>query len=242
MSATQVRPPQKVKIAGSPSHPQVNLLPPEIRAGRQLSSVKSWLGIGLLLTLLIAGVLVLMTEMSLRSAQDELAETQDENASLVAQQAEYAEVPAVLGRLDRATSARLVGMASEVVWQPYLRAIAATAPAGVSIDSLTVTSPTDQDLAASSGTADMVVAIVTFQAKSATHPDTATWLDGLASVRGLSDPWFSSASIASLNNVTYYAVTGTVYVTYEGLALRFVPVDEVDEADDADATTDTEED
>ncbi len=73
MSATQVRPPQKVKIAGSPTHPQVNLLPPEIRAGRQLSSIKSWLGLGLLLTLLVAGVMVLLSEMTLRGAQNELA-------------------------------------------------------------------------------------------------------------------------------------------------------------------------
>lgn len=230
MSATQVRPAQKAKIAGSPTHPQVNLLPPEIRAGRQLSSIKSWLGLGLLLTLLVAGVMVLLSEMTLRGAQDELAETEDENASLVAQQAQYAEVPAVLNRLGNATDARLAGMASEVTWRPYIQAIAATAPAGVSIDSFSVTAPSEAASSAAAASGDLVIAVLSFQAKSATNPDTSAWLDGLESVRGLADPWFSASALSSKNDVVYYAVTGTVNVTVEGLSLRFVPGDEVDEA------------
>ena len=32
----------QVAVPGSPTLPQVNLLPPEIRAGRQLTNVKAW--------------------------------------------------------------------------------------------------------------------------------------------------------------------------------------------------------
>jgi len=59
-------------------------------------------------------------------------------------------------------------------------------------------------------------------------PDTAAWLDALAPVVGLSDPEFSSAMIKgdSDSGMVFYAVTGSVDVTLDGLAARFVPTEE----------------
>ena len=226
MSPSSTASAERVAIPGSPVLPQVNLLPPEIRAGRQLSNLKSWLGVALLITVLAAGGLVVTSQLSLRSAQDALANTEDENAALVARQAEYAEVPTVLNQLENTTNARLVAMAAEVDWRPYIMAIAATAPAGVSIDNLAVSPPGVGAVSTSGDISDLVVAVVTFQGRSATLPDTAAWLDGLAAVPGLADPWFTSAGLQSQNDIGYYAVTGTVNVTYEGLAMRFVPTEE----------------
>ena len=41
---------------GAPSLPQVNLLPPEIKAARNLSRIKGWLGVALLMTLVLAAL------------------------------------------------------------------------------------------------------------------------------------------------------------------------------------------
>lgn len=219
---------QRTVVPGRPSLPQVNLLPPEIRAGRQLTSIKSWLGIGLLATLLAAGGLVVMNELALRNAESDLAKTQDDNAALVAEQAQYAEVPTLLGRLDNLTQARLTGMGSEVLWRPYIVALAATAPAGVSITNLRVAPPITDQLVATGDLSDVVIATVSFEAESATLPDTAAWLDALAPVVGLSDPEFSSAIIKgdSESGLVFYAVTGSVDVTFDGLAMRFAPTEE----------------
>ena len=227
MSPSTQKTSDRVTVPGRSALPQVNLLPPEIRAGRQLTSIKSWLGIALLVTLLVASGLVVMTEMNLRSAEDALAETEDQNAALVAQQAQYAEVPAVLSQLENITNVRLLGMAPEVIWRPYIQALAATAPAGVSLDTVSVTMVSGE-VVSTTGTipTDRVIAVITFQAKSATLPDTAAWMDGLAVVNGLSDPWFTTAVLGSQNEVTHYAVNGTINVTYDALALRFLPVEE----------------
>ena len=214
-------------VPGRPTLPQVNLLPPEIRAGRALTNVKAWLGIGILATVLVAAGLVVMSELGLRSAENELAETQDAHAALVAQQAQYSEVPAILGRLDNLTQARLMGMSSEVLWRPYIVALAATAPAGVSITDLNVVPPVASQLVTTGDLSDVVIATVSFEAESLTLPDTAAWLDALATVVGFTNPEFSSATIkAAESGTVYYSVTGSVGVTFDGLSLRFVPTDE----------------
>jgi uncharacterized protein (DUF58 family) len=66
--------------------------------------------------------------------------------------------------------------------------------------------------------------------------DFFTDLDALEPVFGLKNAQFSSALIAqnSESGVVYYTVTGSVDVTYDGLAMRFVPTD--------DQTAETEED
>lgn len=218
----------QVAVPGSPTLPQVNLLPPEIRAGRQLTNVKAWLGLALLIALLVAATMVVWSQLTLRNTESALAKTEDTNQSLLGQQGQYAEVPAVLNRLAAVEEARMAGMSTETLWRPYLMAIAATAPAGVSITTFAVTQPGDIASPTPGDVAETVVALVSFEAESATLPDTAGWLDGLASVTGLSDPWFNSAQLRSENDVVHFVVTGTVSVTVDGLALRFLPTGEVD--------------
>jgi len=236
MSPAFSRTTERTTVPGSPALPQVNLLPPEIRAGRQLSSIKGWLGIGLLATVLLAGGLVVLSELGLRDAESELADTQDVNAALVAEQAQYAAVPTLLGRLDDLMQARFTGMASEVLWRPYFAALTATAPAGVSITSLSVVPPIADAVVAPTDITDIAIATVTFEAQSLTLPDTAAWLDALEPVHGLRNAQFSSALISqnAESGVVYYTVTGSVDVTYDGLAMRFVPTDDETDATEED--------
>lgn len=216
---------QTSSVSGAPQLPQVNLLPPEIRAGRQLSNLKPWLGIALLAAVLGAGLLIVWSNFGLRSAENELSDTQDENAALVAQQAQFSEVPQVLADLDTIKSARLYGMSVETMWRPYISAISATAPAGVSVEAMAMTLVTADALSAVPGVEPMI-SQVTFDARSLTLPDTAAWLEGLDAIEGLSNAWFTSATLSEENGIVHYVVSGSVDVTFDALALRFLDTEE----------------
>src|SRR5665647_1688450 len=104
----------------APLLPQVNLLPPEVKAARGLARLKKWLALVVLLALLVCAGIVLLAMLQQKDAEDDLGLQQAETERLMAEQARYAEVPAVLGALDRALAAREVGMSTEILWRPYL--------------------------------------------------------------------------------------------------------------------------
>lgn len=207
----------------APLLPQVNLLPPEVKAARGLARIKRWLAVGVLVTLVLATGLVVKGVMDKKAADEELAAAQQDTAGLLEEQAQYAEVPIVQAALARATSAREIGMSTEILWRPYLQAIAATAPEGVRIENLKSVSATPMVLpsAPADALSALGVSIVTFTAQSATVLDTETWLRNLASIPGFSDPWFSQAVLTANGDIPLYNVSALVIVTDTGYARRF---------------------
>lgn len=209
--------------------PQVNLLPPEIHSKRGLVRVKRWLVFAVIIALALFGGVVALAMLTENAADAELAQQVNERERLLAEQQRYAEVPLVLGQLDRIQEARLLGMATDVVWPDYVLAIAATAPAGVSIENLKVAAvtPMAPTPTTASPLADPSIANVTFTANSLTLPDTATWLEGLESVTGLADAWFSDAAVTELpGGVAGYTVSASVQVDTKAFSNRFLVTEE----------------
>lgn len=204
--------------------PQVNLLPPEVVAKRSLTRVKRWLGAVVALAVLVAAGGVAFTMLLEREAAEELAFQQSETERLTLEQQQYAEVPAVIGELDRIKAAREVGMSTEVLLRDYVVAIAATAPPGITINSLTVTGATPYlaNPLPSDALAAPSVGSITFTAESLTLPDTAGWMDALATIPGLGDPRFTDASVAEEEGVVFYKLSATVQLNEEAFAERFV--------------------
>src|SRR5690606_10320037 len=98
--------------------------------------VKRWLGIALVVLLvLIAGVYAVAL-VTMQRAEADLALAEDETARLIAEQAKYAEVPLVLAAVENSESSLWLATSTEVLWEPYLRAVASTVPDDVSLDSL----------------------------------------------------------------------------------------------------------
>jgi Tfp pilus assembly protein PilN len=217
----------------APALPQVNLLPPEVYAARTLSRVKRWLAFVVVLALLIAAGIVVLGMLTEQAAEDELATEQLRTETLLEEQKQYAEVPFVLSQLDNIRAARELGMSTEVLWRDYVAAIAATAPQGMSIDTVNIlaSSPMELPPAPMTPLDEEAVGTITFTARSLTVPDTAQWVEGLAAVPGLTNAWFSSATIAEEEELAYYSVSGTVQITTEARADRFV---------EAEAATETE--
>lgn len=210
------------------SLPQVNLLPPEVRAARGLTRTKRWLAVVVVLALVMAVGLVFFAVLTQRAADEELALQQAATVRLEAEKEQYAEVPLVLAQLDAITAARQVGMSTEVIWPGYLAAIAATAPEGTSIEMISTTGATPMVLPPfpASVLAAPGVASITFAGRSLTLPDTAAWLDGLETIPGFTDAWFSTAAITESEGLVYYTVNGTVQVTDLAYAERFVATEE----------------
>lgn len=219
--------PRQQATAG-PGLPQVNLLPPEVQAKRGLVRVKRWLGAAVVLSVLLAAGIVFRAGMAKDAADEELRVAQAETERLLAEQLEYSEVPIVQRNLETIKTARSLGMSTEILWPDYLSAIAATAPAGISIDTIGVSGATPILLATPpiNPLQAPSVATVTFSAQSLTLPDTAGWLDGLETVPGFADGWFSTATITEEEGVALYTVSATVQIDERAYAERFAAEEE----------------
>ncbi|MBO3085550.1 fimbrial assembly protein [Cellulomonas fengjieae] len=207
--------------------PQVNLLPPEVKAARTLRHVKQWLVVVLLLVLAMAGVMYAFALLSRTSADSALADAQGEAAQLKSQEAKYAEVQPVLDGLRRTTETRTVGMAPEVLWKPYLDAISAVLPQDVSITTFSVVQgglvappPTSPDALTAQG-----VATVQFAARAKTLPDSAAWTEALNTIPGFYGASTSSDTLGEIDGVVAYEVTSMVQVDMAALARRFPAAD-----------------
>ncbi len=233
----------------APPLAQVNLLPPEVRASRGLAKVKRWLALALVLAIVVAAGMVGKTIIDQGDADNQLAEAEDRTAELQAQAAEYAHVPIVMAALDQAIQARGYGMGSEILWRPYLDAIAATAPPGVRVENLQVVTatPVTPPVGATDALSVQGVSIITFTAQASTLADVEAWMTALWTVPGFSDPWYTVASLGTTNEVPMYTVNATVLVTSDAFTLRYDPARlaaeaaEAAAAGDADAADEEEE-
>lgn len=226
-------------IAGVPPVPQVNLLPPEIRASRSLAALKRVLALVLVAVLAVGVAGYFWAGLQVQSAEDELADQEAESARLLNAQREFAEVPAVLGRLERARDARLLGTSTEILWAPYLRALITTAPPGTQFAEITYTGAepnTGNPLTANPLLREEYTGTISFTGRAPTAPDVASWIEALESVENFTDAFVTSSEISDRdvdgNLVAYYEVVGSVQVEPGALALRFAEQPEGDAADE----------
>ncbi len=204
--------------------PQVNLLPPEIAAGRALSRLKRLLVFVLLGVVLVAALLVVWAATRVDNAQERVEAANADTTRLLAEKTGYHEVTVVIDELNTVRAAVLVGTRTEVDWRSYIRAIAGGLPEGVTLDEVVVTSATP--LAAQSAPLDPLqqptLATIQFKARSAAVPDTASLMDALATLPGLAYPAVSTESLTGDETTgTYYEVTGQVQVTFDAKLGRF---------------------
>lgn len=202
--------------------PQVDLLPPEVRAGRRLKQTKRLLVLGLLVVVLLAMLGWVFAKLALAGANQDLAQAQSETSRLTTEQGKYADVPKIQGELTRADSAIASATATEVLWKKYFEALRAVTPATVSYDTLDVTMSSDPTSATvSDPLQEPSVGQISFTARAKKLPDMAAWMDAVKAIPGFSDPWFTQATLTDQDGSVYYQVTGTIQVNSTALAHRF---------------------
>ena len=212
-------------FAGTYSVPRVNLMPPEIEAERGFKKVQVGLAA---LTIAVAGLVVGGFVWSAAIASDEQAKLDAEaqrTQVLTAEQAEYAEVPLVMGQVESAQSAQATAMATDVLWYEYLERLSASYPKNVFLKdmSIAVTPPvTDPSAVAVTGQSS-AIGLITFNGTGLVHDDVAAWLDALDTIEGFQNPTYSVATRTDLDGTTVVDFTSTVEVGPEALSLRFEP-------------------
>lgn len=209
---------------GAPSHPQVNLLPPEVHSRRGLKRTKIILGLSLIGVFLLVLVGFGFAFLSVGTAATDLAIQDAEVERLLTEQEQYAEVPLVKGQIARAELSRELATSNEISWFDYLEAVRAVKPEGWAITSILSTMPTanDSPLMSPDPLSPAGVGALTFTARADLVPQISEWIVAAESVPGFNDPRVSSAQITENEGDVFYEVTTTVIVDETAFAQRFV--------------------
>lgn len=215
---------RKTGLLMAPSVPQVNLLPSSVGDAKRDARLRRMLALGLVGVIVLAGIFYFFAVTTESSAQEELDAAHAETSKLQSEKVKLAYVPVVLAQLVDATLAQTLAMATEVRWTDYLSAITAVLPADTSITKLDVAQVLT-DTAGRPVTASPAVSTVSFEIRSSTVPNTATWLTALATVPGFQNAYFTAASVAELDGNIYYTVTSSVEVNDSAFSNRLVPID-----------------
>ena len=170
--------------------PSVNLLPPEILAGRTFRRTQKVLGASVLVVALALGGVYLLQVQNKNEAADALAVSQATGKTLQVEQAKYADVPRVYQAIDDAQTARQTAMGQDVEWFRYLTDFSLTMPANVWLTSLDLTLAGATPAAGAVTTTTPGVGTMTFAGTGNDHPDVAAWLVTLAKERAVTDAYF----------------------------------------------------
>lgn len=222
-----------ISSIGAPGAPQVNLLPPEVKSRQAIGGIRLRALLVLVVAILIIGVVTISSMFALASAESEVLEKEARVQVLQNEMAQYSEVPRVKGQLQDAKTAREFAMSAEFAWSDYLRAIQSVAPEDWTLTDFAATIPTPMEDPTMNPNPIGVpsVATITFTGRAATLPDVAEWLEGMATIPGLSDPYVSSTQISEEDGTVYFETIATAQVTFAALESRFGP--EQEEASDA---------
>ncbi len=227
-------------VVGAPPQPQVNLLPPEVRASRTLRTTKRLLGLVVVAVIGVAAAGYVWSAAAVSTANDDLGREQDRTRELLAQQAEYTEVPEVMGRLEAAQTARTLGFSTEVLWAVRMRAFMQVAPLTVAFETIQMSGTTPMaflvpttNVLATPGS----VGQITFQGRALTMQDIAGWAEQLETIDGFADAYITATPITEATEgawagTPYYEVSGTVQILPSAYAARFVEVTEDDDTAD----------
>lgn len=210
-------------VLGAPRLPQVNLLPNEVRAARGVKNLQRLLLLVIVLVVVVIGGVYFLTMLQQQDAEDAYAGEQSRTSELLVEQRNYAEVPVVLRQVNATGGALLVSSISEILWTDYLNAITAVVPDGTMITNLATESlspvtvaPTANDVLSADP-----VARVTFSALSPGRPDTATWIDSLNAVTGMSGARLYTSTRIGLDDAVMYETIVSVDLGGDALAVRF---------------------
>lgn len=189
--------------------PSVNLLPPEILAGRTFRRAQKVLGAAVLTVGLALGGVYFLQVQNANAAADALAASKATGQTLQAEQAKYADVPRIYQAIDDAQTARQTAMGQDVEWFRYLTDFSLVMPASVWLTSLDLSLAGTAPAAGAAATPG--VGTMTFAGSAYDHPDVAAWLVTLAKEKAATDAYFSTSTKAKIGTkdiVTFSSTAG----------------------------------
>jgi Tfp pilus assembly protein PilN len=214
----------------------VNLLPKTYAQRAAVKRAKVFAAAAVLVALLLALLGWLVAWQKETAAQEALDAATAERTLLTAEAAKYAEVPKVFSAVADAKTQLRLAMGNEVRWSFFLNDLALTMPSGVSLDTLAVTSPAPgaptQATAPSSAGASTPseptsgagvpgLGTMSVSAKAFTYNSVANWLDSLAKLPTIADPYVGTLSAGTEEGTKIVTFSSTGNVTAEALSQRY---------------------
>lgn len=210
----------------------VNLLPRTYARRAAVRRAKIFAAGAVVVALLIALLGWMVASQKESAAQEALDIATAERAVLQAEAARYSDVPRVFAAVAGAQAQLELAMGNEVRWSFFLNDLALTMPSGVSLDTLALTSPapgaptqavapSSAGAPGSSGAGVPGLGTMNVSAKAFTYNHVANWLDSLAKLPTISDPYVGtiSAGTEEGTEIVTYSSTGTV--TADALSKRY---------------------
>ena len=140
---------------------------------------------------LVSALLFLVSWQGATAAQERLDQATFERAMAQTEVARYADVPRVFDAVNSAEEQLALAMGNEVRWSFFLNDLALTMPSGVSLDTLdlTVIGPGQVPSDTGDGQPGAKVGTLTVSGKTLTYNSVANWLDSLAKMDTVADPY-----------------------------------------------------
>jgi Tfp pilus assembly protein PilN len=215
----------------------VNLLPQTYARRAAVRRAKVFAVVALLVAALIAALAWLVANQQKTSAQEQLDAATAERAMLQAEAVKYSDVPRVFATVAAAEQQLALAMGNEVRWSFFLNDLALTMPSGVSLETLQVTSPAPgtspqavapaaANAAAAAGASGVGVpglGTMNVSAKALSYNTVANWLDSLAKLPTLTDPYIGSITAGTEEGVKIVTYSSTATLTADALSMRYLP-------------------
>ncbi len=200
--------------------PRVSLLPTEVNDVAKARAARRRLGIGVVFVLLVVLAGVGGAYYLSMNAATELANARSNQAALLAQETQFADLKAAKSGIATIQAGQYVGASTEIDLKAYLESLQATLPAGVLITSVAVdTASPFADYAQSTVPLEgSRVATLMFTATSPGLPSIPSWLDGLGTLKGFADAVPGSVNVQTDGT---YVVNITMHINSDAFALRF---------------------
>ena len=227
MTVTLTEPTAGADVVGADALPRVNLIPTEITVTRRFRRVQGLLGLVVLATVVLIGLLVFLATGRVNRAQERLDAAQARTATLERELATYRPVEGAYRAVDTARDTLRTALGGEVRFSRFLADLSITVPDSVQFKTLTVTvgAPSPDQAAAAAAAAAGVIGSVSVGGLAASHDDVAAWLDAVAKRRGMADPYFTTASRVVEGSGTAVKFESTAALMRDALSGRYADED-----------------
>lgn len=205
------QPPGSGAEAGSyPAEPvfaaiRANLMPEEVLRARGNRRAAKAAAVALVLSVLVVGALTALARMQTSGAREDLAAAEQRAATLIAGQAEFADLTTTQSQIAFVEDKLELLMAGDIRWAAYLHSITAAAPAGVAITGIDAT--IDDPGAGRAGAADRV-GTVTLAGSAPTTAEVSAYVDALGQLPGVAGVYLSSVAVSEARTV--FSITAVV--------------------------------
>lgn len=201
---------------------RVNLMPPTFARRAQVRRARVMAIIAIVVATLVAALAFLVSWQRTVAAEEELAQATFARTLVQSEVARYADVPLVFDAVNAAERQLQLAMGNEVRWSFFLNDLALTMPAGVSLDSLelTVIGPGQEPTMAGDGSGQAVGGL-TVTGKALSFGKVANWLDSLAKMKTVADPYVSGLATTTEEATEVVGFNSTGEITIRTLSGRY---------------------